>query len=168
MACDHASAIEHGLRTLQRPRHRGLHQQALGEGIVLLQLRQHGVALLPVAHPPDAGARGAERGLDEERIGPRRNEFIGRTHELGSRLRYVQPRQQFGEAGLALHLLERRETGERDTEASGKPLGRGGEQIGLLMHRQQRVDPARFDRFDHRLQIAVRIGARRRRPMERG
>ena len=159
VAGDQSSTIEHGLRALERSRHRGLHQEALGECIVLYKLRQHGVALLPVAHPPDAGARGAERGLDEERIGPRRDEFIGRTNELGCGLRHVEPRQQFGKTGLALHLLERLEIGERQTRPGGERSARGGKQIGLLMHRKQRVDLAGFDGFDHSLQIAVRIGA---------
>jgi hypothetical protein len=122
-------------------------------------LRQHGIPLICIAHPPDAGARGAEGGLDEERVGPVGREFIRRTYNFGCRLRNVQPRQQLGETGLALDLFERLEIGERYAETRGKFSGRGGEQIGLLMHRKQRVNPARFHNFDHGGQISIRIGA---------
>ncbi len=120
---DQSSTIEHGLRALERSGHRGLHQNSVGESALLQKLRQHRVALLPVAHPPDPGARGAERGLDEERIGPRRDEFIGRTNEFGRRLRHVESRQQFGEASLALHLLEGLEIGQRQTKVGREAFG---------------------------------------------
>jgi hypothetical protein len=63
-------------------------------------------------------------------------------------------------------LLERLEIGERYANATGKPLARGGKQIGLLMLRKQCIDVARFDDFDYRSQVAIRIGARRGRAMD--
>ena len=165
MAGDQTAAIEHGLGALERSGYRGLDQQPFDERIARLEQKQQRVALVPIAHPPDPGARGAEGRLDEKRKRPLACEFIRRANDIGSGLRYVQPRQQVGEASLALDLLERLEIGERDSEAGRKFLARGGKQVGLLMHRKQRVDIFGFDGFDHRSQIAVGIGARRGRPM---
>jgi hypothetical protein len=64
-----------------------------------------------------------------------------------------------------LHLFECLEIGERYTKTFRKLFSRGGKQIGLLVHRKQRVDRARFDDIGHGGQIAVRIGAGCGRPM---
>ena len=150
MTGDETSAVEHRLRALERPSYRGLDQQTIGERIVLFELLQQRIAPACVADPPDAGTRGAEGGLDEKRIGPLGREFVRRANDIGLGLRHFQPRQQVGETGLALDLFERLEIGERYSKAGGKLFARGGEQVGLLMHRKQRVDSARFDGFDAR------------------
>jgi hypothetical protein len=79
MVGDEPSAIEHRLRALERARNRGLYQQAISECIVRFELNEQRIALACVADPPDAGARGAERSLDEERIGPVGRELICRA-----------------------------------------------------------------------------------------
>jgi hypothetical protein len=139
-----------------------LHQQALGEGIVLLEPRQQRVALAFIPDLPHPGARGAEGRLDEEGKVSHGGKFAGRADHRGFGLRHLKSRQELGETGLALHLFEGLEIGERDAETDGKSWTRGGEQIGLLMHRQQDVDRARLDDIQHRGEIVVGIGARRR------
>src|SRR5882757_4625928 len=69
MAGDEASAIKRRLRALKCPGHGGLDQQAVSERILPFELKQQRVALVRVADPPDAGARGAESSLDKKRVG---------------------------------------------------------------------------------------------------
>jgi hypothetical protein len=125
-------------------------------------LRQHGVALACIADPPDAGAGGAERGLDEERIGPWTRKVGRRVHDGRVRLRHVQVCQQFGETGLALHLFERLEIRQRNGKPGWQSRPCRGKQIGLLMHRQQHLDRTLSDDVQHSCKVAVRIGARGR------
>src|SRR5712664_586963 len=115
MAGDPTPAIEYRLRALERAGHRGLDQQAVSERVKGFELNEQRIALVYVADPPDAGARGAEGSLDEKRVGPLGHEFIRRANDFGGGLRHFQPRQQACETGLALDLFERLEIGERDT-----------------------------------------------------
>jgi hypothetical protein len=135
MADNQASVIEHRLGTFERSDHRRLDHEPVCERMLCLQLIEQRIAPPRVAHPPDPGARGAEGSLDEERNWPLGGEFVRRANDLGPGLRHVEPRQELGETGLALHLLERLEVGERYPKAFWKLFSRSGEQIGLLMHR---------------------------------
>src|SRR6267154_1548196 len=165
VAGDETSAIEYRLRALERAGHRGLDEQAVSERVRGFELNEQRIALVYVADPPDAGARGAEGGLDEKRVGPLGREFIRRANDFGGGLRHFQARQQACEAGLALNLFERLEIGERYSETGWELLARGGKQISLLMHRNQRIDMSGLCDFNHRRQITIRIGAGRGSPM---
>ena len=110
----------------------------------------------PCRRPPNEKKNGNGRGLVK---------FAGRANHGCRGLRHVQPRQQLGKTGLALHLFESFELGERNPEPGRKLFSRGGEQIGLLVHRKHHIDRTCFDDILYRGQIAVRIGPRRWRPM---
>jgi hypothetical protein len=148
--------------SFERSRHLGLNDKPVGAIAPLCQRAQKVVPVARIADPPDAVARGSERGLDEERIGAA-GDGISRRDDLGRGSRHVEPSEQPAESRLALHLLECIELRQRHAERGREALACRGKQIGLLMHRDQRLDLAPFHDLDHRGQTAVRVDARSRR-----
>ena len=84
MKTDQLTAAKYRLRLLGRPCDKILRQYFIGESVAGAEILQRAFEIIPVAHKPDAAARGADRRLDDGRKADGIAQFMRRISRSAS------------------------------------------------------------------------------------